>query len=153
VGDFGRAKSGRNGRLCIILYSHMVSSRSTISLFMDASKACFGSYGCCFCGQFYHFSVARWIRPADCSGLRHCVGIYFQLPDVSEQSLIEKDATATTYALACGDPDNCGIPSPFTFTQGPSTVAYSYVEDDTAATEYVLICPFPLLVGSLMNKS
>ncbi len=39
MGDFGRAKSGRNGRLCIILYSHMVSSRSTISLFMDASKA------------------------------------------------------------------------------------------------------------------
>lgn len=43
-------------------------------------------------------------------------------------SIIASDATATTYSLACGDPDNCGIPSPFTFTQGPSTVAYSYVE-------------------------
>ncbi|KAG0649088.1 Mob as tumor suppressor 4 [Hyphodiscus hymeniophilus] len=44
-------------------------------------------------------------------------------------SVIASDATATTYSIACTDPDSddCGAPPSFTFTQGPSTVHYQYV--------------------------
>ncbi|KAF5870770.1 putative gpi anchored protein [Botrytis fragariae] len=74
-------------------------------------------------------------------------------------SIIASDATATTYSIACGSKtaapattssylDNtydCGVPSNFTFTQGPSTIAYTYtisyvedsaVTDSTSGTSY-----------------
>ncbi|APA13618.1 predicted protein [Sclerotinia sclerotiorum 1980 UF-70] len=58
-------------------------------------------------------------------------------------SIIASDATATTYSITCGsttasaaptsayfdDEDDCGIPDSFTFTQGPSTIAYVYTID------------------------
>ncbi|TGO32784.1 hypothetical protein BHYA_0289g00100 [Botrytis hyacinthi] len=59
-------------------------------------------------------------------------------------SIIASDATATTYSIACGsataapattsssfdDTYDCGVPPNFTFTQGPSTIAYTYTIDD-----------------------
>ncbi|KAM0160284.1 hypothetical protein ACHAQE_004656 [Botrytis cinerea] len=59
-------------------------------------------------------------------------------------SVIASDATATTYSIACGsqtaapattssyfdDSNDCGVPPNFTFTQGPSTIAYTYTIDD-----------------------
>ncbi|TVY21389.1 hypothetical protein LARI1_G000821 [Lachnellula arida] len=48
-------------------------------------------------------------------------------------SIVGSDSTATTFAIACGNPDSgeCGIPESFTFTQGPSTIHYDYqVTDD-----------------------
>ncbi|ATZ57576.1 hypothetical protein BCIN_15g01400 [Botrytis cinerea B05.10] len=58
-------------------------------------------------------------------------------------SVIASDATATTYSIACGsqtaapattssyfdDSNDCGVPPNFTFTQGPSTIAYTYTID------------------------
>ncbi|KAF7945439.1 hypothetical protein EAE96_010213 [Botrytis aclada] len=74
-------------------------------------------------------------------------------------SIIASDATATTYSIACGsktaapattssyynDSYDCGVPPNFTFTQGPSTIAYTYtigdaedfaVTDSTSGTSY-----------------
>ncbi|KAF7914273.1 uncharacterized protein EAF01_000679 [Botrytis porri] len=74
-------------------------------------------------------------------------------------SIIASDATATTYSIACGsktaapattssyfdDTYDCGVPPNFTFTQGPSTIAYTYtidnaedfaVTDSTSGTSY-----------------
>ncbi|TGO57695.1 hypothetical protein BCON_0063g00530 [Botryotinia convoluta] len=59
-------------------------------------------------------------------------------------SVIASDATATTYSIACGsktaapattssyddDSYDCGVPPNFTFTQGPSTIAYTYTIGD-----------------------
>ncbi|KAF4637289.1 hypothetical protein G7Y89_g791 [Cudoniella acicularis] len=49
-------------------------------------------------------------------------------------SVIASDATATTYSIACVNPadENCGVPSSFTFTQGPSTLHYlhTYTGED-----------------------
>ncbi|CAD6452294.1 126bcc80-389a-4953-80d0-299f458c0ebf [Sclerotinia trifoliorum] len=58
-------------------------------------------------------------------------------------SIIASDATATTYSITCGSTtttaastsayfgyeNDCGIPDSFTFTQGPSTIAYVYTID------------------------
>ncbi|THV51800.1 hypothetical protein BGAL_0098g00100 [Botrytis galanthina] len=74
-------------------------------------------------------------------------------------SIIASDATATTYSIACGsttaapattssyydDSYDCGVPPNFTFTQGPSTIAYTYtigdvedfaITDSTSGTSY-----------------
>ncbi|KAG9229412.1 hypothetical protein BJ875DRAFT_445973 [Amylocarpus encephaloides] len=58
-------------------------------------------------------------------------------------SIITSDATATTYSLACGaatgSSADCPIPISFTFTQGPSTIAYNTAfeveEDGLTASE------------------
>jgi gamma-glutamyltranspeptidase len=39
-----------------------------------------------------------------------------------------QDLAATTYALQCVDPDQCGIGGGITLTEGPSTAAYTMAE-------------------------
>lgn len=52
-----------------------------------------------------------------------------------------QDATATTYSIACTNPDSndCGVPASFTFTQGPSTIHYQYqvIADDAGDNESI----------------
>ncbi|TVY43845.1 hypothetical protein LSUB1_G001156 [Lachnellula subtilissima] len=54
-------------------------------------------------------------------------------------SIVGSEATATTFAIACGDPDSdeCGIPTSFTFTQGPSTIHYDYHVTDDGSDESI----------------
>jgi len=54
-------------------------------------------------------------------------------------SIVGSDATATTFAIACGDPDSddCGVPTSFTFTQGPSTIHYDYHNTDDGSDESI----------------
>jgi len=53
----------------------------------------------------------------------------------SHADIQKQDASATTYSLNCGDPNNCGglggIPQTgLLFTEGTSTVTYNYVNTD-----------------------
>jgi len=54
-------------------------------------------------------------------------------------SIVGSDSTATTFALACGNPDSddCGVPTSFTFTQGPSTIHYDYHNTDDGSNESI----------------
>ncbi|KIM94534.1 hypothetical protein OIDMADRAFT_34563 [Oidiodendron maius Zn] len=56
-------------------------------------------------------------------------------------SVIASDATATTYSLDCAatvDPDICGVPSSFSFTQGPSTMHFSVPTYDEIGSSEVI---------------
>ncbi|TVY48058.1 hypothetical protein LOCC1_G001531 [Lachnellula occidentalis] len=80
-------------------------------------------------------------------------------------SIVGSDSTATTFAIACGDPDSedCGIPTSFIFTQGPSTIHYDYHNTDdgsddtstayttsvsTGASNYVQYLPVTITAGA-----
>ncbi|KAL3426964.1 hypothetical protein PVAG01_00473 [Phlyctema vagabunda] len=61
---------------------------------------------------------------------------YFDIDILSylTATVIESDASATTYRLTCGGPEALTSPcgSPFTFTEGPSTFAFHSAEHDPA---------------------
>uniref|UniRef100_A0A093V066 Low-density lipoprotein receptor-related protein 8 n=1 Tax=Talaromyces marneffei PM1 TaxID=1077442 RepID=A0A093V066_TALMA len=58
-------------------------------------------------------------------------------------SIVGSDATATTYAIACApgtDSTECGIPTGFTMTEGPKTMALQMVDGDRSiASEAVCV--------------
>uniref|UniRef100_A0A093XKZ8 GPI anchored protein n=1 Tax=Talaromyces marneffei PM1 TaxID=1077442 RepID=A0A093XKZ8_TALMA len=58
-------------------------------------------------------------------------------------SIVGSDATATTYAIACApgtDSTECGIPTGFTMTEGPKTMALQMVDGDRSIAWADLHC-------------